>query len=402
MREFRYRALTPAGEMVAGIRQAADVGELARQMMTQNLVLLDTRPTLGSFGRVFSGAGRAGRRELRDFTLHLATCLGAGVPVLTALRDFEQASDSNAFRDVLVDIREEIASGTQVAEALSRHPEVFSDVYLAMVRAGQDSGKLDECFTELVSYLEWIDDLHGKSKQAMVYPAILLSGVVGLFMLLLLYVIPRFMTIFGEADFKLPPLTRNVLAFWQVMRHLWPVLVIGIVMLAVGFSLLKRTARGRYLIDLVLLRLPVVGRFMRKLALARFARHFSLLFASGTDLLRLLELLQKVVGNAVFEKELIAIRERVVTGETLTASFALSPWFPPLIQRLIAVGEKTGNLDTSLQKAAQYLDEELPRDLQQAFKVLEALVITILGGLIAVAALSLLLPILQIRSQLGH
>ncbi len=402
MREFRYRALTPAGEMVAGIRQAPDAGDLARQMMAQNLVLLDTRPTLGSLGRTFSGAGRAGRRELRDLTLHLATCLGAGVPVLTALRDFEQATSSNAFRDVLVDIREEIASGTQVAEALARHPEVFSDVYLAMVRAGQDSGKLDECFSELVSYLEWVDDLRGKSKQAMVYPAILLSGVVGLFMLLLLYVIPRFMTIFGEADFKLPTLTLKVLAFWQLMRHLWPLLVIGIVLLAIGFTLFKRTPRGRYVIDLVLLRLPIVGRFARKLALARFARHFSLLFSSGTDLLRLLGLLQKVVGNAVIEKELVTIRERVVTGETLTASFALSPWFPPLIQRLIAVGEKTGNLDTALLKAAQYLDEELPRDLQQAFKVLEAVVIAVLGGLIAVAALSLLLPILQMRSQLGH
>jgi type IV pilus assembly protein PilC len=365
-------------------------------------VLLDARATLGSFGRAFSGAGRAGRRELRDFTLHLATCLGAGVPVLTALRDFEQATDSRAFRDVLVDIREEIASGTQVAEALGRHPEVFSDVYLAMVRAGQDSGKLDECFGELVSYLEWIDDLQGKSRQAMVYPAILLTGVVGLFMLLLLYVIPRFMTIFGEADFQLPTLTLKVLAFWQLMRHLWPLLVIGVVLAAIGFVLLKRTARGRYLIDLVQLRVPVVGRFTRKLALARFARHFSLLFTSGTDLLRLLELLQKVVGNAVYEQELKAIRERVVTGETLASSFALSPWFPPLIQRLIAVGEKTGSLDTSLLKAAQYLDAELPRDLQQAFKVLEAVVIAVLGGLIAVAALSLLLPILQIRSQLGH
>jgi type II secretory pathway component PulF len=402
MREFRYRALTRSGEMVVGIRQASDSATLATQILSQNLVLLDSRPTLGSFGKTFSGAGRAGRRELRDFTLHLATCLGAGVPVITALRDFESATISKSFRDVLVDIREEIAGGTQIAEALSRHTETFSEVYLAMVHAGEDSGKIAECFAQLVAYLEWNDDLRGKSQQALVYPAILMGGIAGLFTLLLLFVIPRFAAVFEAAHFELPALTRSVLNFWTLMRHGWPFLVIGIVASVVAFNGVKRTPRGRYLLDKLLLRLPVVGSFAHRLALSRFARHFALLFGTGTGLLQLLELLQRVVGNAVLERELADIRTRVVTGETLTASFAPSPWFPPLIQRLIAVGEKTGNLDTTLMKAAQYLDAELPRDLQRAFKIFDALVLIILGGLIVVAVMSLLMPILQMRGELAH
>ncbi len=402
MREYRYRALTPGGELVAGIRRAPNAAALASQLIAQNVVLLDSRATLGSLGKAFSGAGRAGRRELRDFTIHLATCLGAGIPILVAMRDFELATARGAFRDVIVDIREEVSSGTQVADALERHPEIFSDVYVAMVRAGQDTGNLAEICNELVAYLEWFDDLRDRSRQAMVYPAILVTGVIGLFLLLLLYVIPRFLVIFETADFTLPTLTLRVLGLWTFLRHWWPVLAGAIVAGSVVFGFLRRTRQGRYLIDLTMLRLPALGAFVRKLALARFARHFSLLFSSGTGLLRVLQLSEKIVGNAVLEAELGAIRERVVTGATLTESFRLSPWFPPLIQRLVAVGEKAGSLDTTLLKAAEYYDRELPRALQQAFKILEAVIIAVMGALIAIAALSLLLPILQIRSQLGH
>jgi type II secretory pathway component PulF len=402
MKEFRYRALTSAGEVVAGVRHAPDAATLTGEMLAQNLVILEARPTLGSLGRLLSSTGRVSRRDLRDFTLHLATCLGAGIPIITALRDFERESARGGFRDVIVDIRQEVAGGTQLSTALSHHPEVFSEIYLAMVKAGEAGGGLDEMFGELVAYLEWIDDLHAKSKQAMIYPAILLTGVIGLFMLLLLYVIPRFMGIFNSVDFELPTITQRVLSVWHFFRHWWPVVVGGILCVVVGASLVRRTPRGRYLGDLLLLRLPVVGGFVHKLALSRFARHFALLFGSGTDLLRLLELLQQVVGNAVLHRELVAIRERVVTGETLADSFAPSPWFPPLIQRLISVGEKAGALDTSLLKAADYLDKELPRTLQQAFKVFEALVIAIMGALIVVSALALLMPILEIRSQLGR
>jgi type IV pilus assembly protein PilC len=394
--------MTAGGEIVAGVRRAPDTMVLATEMLAQNLIVLETRPTLGSLGRALSRAARVSRRELRDLTLHLATCLGAGIPVITALRDFERESARGGLKDVIVDIRQEVAGGTQLSAALGHHPEVFSDVYLAMVQAGETGGSLDEMFNELVNYLEWTDDLHARSKQAMVYPAILLTGVVGLLLLLLLYVIPRFMGIFQSIDFELPTITQRVMGVWQFFRHWWPVIVGAILCAVIGLNVLRRFPDGRYQCDLFLLRLPVVGSFMHKLALSRFARHFSLLFASGTELLRLLELLQKVVGNAVLERELVRIREHVVTGETLTDSFAPSPWFPPLIQRLISVGEKAGALDTSLLKAADYLDKELPRSLQQAFKVLEALVIAVMGAMIAISALSLLMPILEMRSHLGR
>ena len=400
MREFRYKALTAAGEMVAGIRRAPDAATLGQELFAQNLTLLDARQTLGSLGLAFSFAGRAGRRELRDFTLHCSICIGAGIPMISALRDFEAEVKSGPFKDIVADIREEISSGTQIAEAFAKHPEVFSEVYIAMISAGQDSGNLAEAFDELVNYIEWSDDLQTQTRQAMVYPAILMTGVLGLFLLLMLYVIPRFMGIFTDQEFELPTLTKRVMGAGEAFRHWWPFMLGGAGAIGMGFSLLRRSADGRYLLDYLLLRLPVVVGFVHKLALSRFSRHFSLLFSSGTELLRLLVLLQKVVGNAVLARELAMIHARVTTGETLSAGFAASKHFPPLVQRLIAVGEKSGSLDVTVIKAADFYDKEIPRALKQAFTLLEAIIVAVLGGLIAIFALALLLPILQLRSQI--
>ena len=400
MREFRYSALTATGQTVSGIRQAPSAEHLASDLLEQGLVLLKSRPTLGSLGQVFSGASRAGRRELHDFTQHMSTCLAAGIPAVTALGDFEKMS-KGTFGEVIADIRSDVSSGTQLDESFARHSEVFPPVYLAMVSAGQKSGNLDGAFAELVAYLEWTDNLRAQTTQAMIYPAILLTGITGLFLLMMLFVMPRFEAIFNDVDFELPVITRRMLALGDFLGHWWWLIGLTVATVVIGAKLFFRTDRGAFLRDKMLLRMPVVGTFVRKIALSRFAKSFSLIFASGLDLLRLLQLLEGVVGNAVMARQLAVIRSRVSSGESLTSSFADATVFPPLIQRLVAVGEKTGSLDTSLMQASLSLDKEVPRDLKKAFTVFEALIIAILGVLVCVAALSLLMPIMQIKGSMG-
>jgi len=400
VKEFHYRAISSNGELVAGIRRARDSESLGQQLFAQNLTLLNARQTLGSLGLAFSFAGRAGKKDLRDFTIHCAMCLGAGIPMLTALRDYEIESAKGAFKNIISDIREEISSGAQVDEAFAKHPEVFSEIYIAMLSAGQQSGNLDESFEELISHIEWNDDLNSQSKQAMVYPAILMSGVLGLFLLMMLYVIPRFMGVFSEQDFELPTLTVKVMNAGDMFGAYWPFMLVGIAAIWAGLTAARRTEQGRYITDLIWLKTPVVGGFAHKLALSRFSRQFSLLFASGVDLLRVLRLLQRVVGNAAMARELGVIHDRVTGGETLAASFALTKHFPSLVTRLISVGEKSGSLDATVIKAAEYYDKELPRALKQAFTVLEAIIIAVLGGLVVLFALALLMPIFEMRSQI--
>lgn len=399
MREYRYSALSSHGQMVTGIRAAEDATSLSAMLLEQGLVMLKCRPTMGSLGQMFSSAGRAGKRELRDFTQHMATCLVAGIPAVTALSDYQEKADG-AFADVIADIRNDVSSGTSLDEAFTRHPYVFGPVYLALVSAGQKSGNLSESFEELVRYLEWQENLRAQTTQALIYPAILVIGIIGLFLLLMLFVVPRFSGMFAEADFQLPAITVQMMATGDFLGRWWWLLGLAGAGAWLGSKLALATERGRYWRDVVLMHTPVLGTFVRKLALSRFAKVMSLILASGLDLLRSLDLMQGVVGNAVVAGQIALIRQRVATGESLRQAFEDADVFPPLMQRLVAVGEKTGSLDTSLKQASDYLDREVPRDLKKAFTIFEAVIIAVLGVMVCVAALSLLMPIMQIKAAL--
>ncbi len=399
MREYRYSALTSGGQTVSGIRQAENTQILAAELMEAGLILLKGKPTLGSFGKMFSASGRAGKKELRDFTQHMSTCLSSGITAVSALADFQELT-TGAFREVVADIRGDVSSGTALDEAFARHPQVFSTVYLAMLSAGQNSGNLDQIFEELVDYLEWNENLRSQTTQALIYPSMLMVGIIGLFLLMMLFVIPRFETMFADVGFELPTLTVRVMAMGAFMGHWWWLIFGSIAAATVGLKMYFRTDSGAYNRDRFLLKVPVLGGFLQKIALSRFSKSFALIFASGLDLLRLLDLMQGLVGNQVMARQIATIRNRVATGESLTESFADADSFPPLIQRLVAVGEKTGSLDNSLMRASQYLDKEIPRDLKKAFTVFEGIIIAVMGVVVCVAAMSLLMPIMQMGGNI--
>ncbi len=396
MKEFRYSALTGNGQTITGIRQAPNPEVLATELLEQGLVLFKSKRTLGG---IFSGSRRINRKEVRDFTQHMATCLGAGVTAVSALEDFQRQTPG-VFGEILSDIRNDINSGTQMDEAFAKHPEVFSSVYLALVASGQNSGALDEVFTELVAYLEWNENLRNQTSQALIYPTILVVGIMGLFLLMMLFVIPRFQSIFDGIDMELPTITVRVMGMGDFMGHWWW-LIFGLIAAGVAaFKAVIRTEKGAFWRDKMLLKLPVISNFLLKISLSRFSKTFSMIFGSGVSLLRALDLMQGVVGNRVMALEIGRIRSRVSSGESLTSAFAGAEIFPPLIQRLVSVGEKTGSLDTSLRRASDYLDKEIPRDLKKAFTIFEAVIIAVLGVMVCVAALSLLMPIMSIRGDM--
>jgi len=318
MREYRYSALTSTGHTVSGVRRAESAHELTTELLQQGLVLLKSRPTLGSLGGIFSASKRAAHRELRDFTQHMATCLGAGIPAMTALSDYQDGT-VGPFVEILTDIRGDVSSGTQLDESFGRHPHIFSPLYLAMITAGQNSGNLDESFSELVGYLEWNEDLRSQTTQAMIYPAMLLSAIIGLFLLMMMFVIPRFEDIFATANFEMPTLTLRVMALGHFMGTWWWAIFAAIGGVLIGLRLYFQTDKGAYRRDQILVNMPVMGTFQRKLALSRFSKTFSLIFASGVDLLRLLTLLEGVVDNRVMARQLAHVRQRVASA---------SGWWP--------------------------------------------------------------------------
>lgn len=399
MSEFRYSALTSQGTTITGVLQADTSDHLDQVLLQQGLVLLGSKRTFTLLNGAWSPANRSARRHLRSFTQHMATSLGAGVPAVTALRDYE-AECRGPFGDLMAALRTDVTSGSQLDEAFARHPHVFSPVYLALVTAGQNSGGLDRAFEDLVAYLEWQDDLRGQTTQAMIYPLMLLTAIIGLFLLMILFVMPRFEGLFTTTGLKLPAVTLAMLAAGRFAGHWWWAVLGAAGLAAVGLRLAAGTPRGALARDRMLLGMPIIGTFVRKLALSRFAKTFAMIFASGVDLLRLLDLLRGVVGNQVMADQLGRIRRQVASGMSLTEAFATADVFPPLIQRMIAVGERTGSLDRVLLLVSRQLDKELPRDLKRTFTLFEGLVLVLLGAMVCVAALSMLMPIMSIRTQL--
>ena len=383
-----------------GFRSADSSASLSLQLADQDLILLDCKAQLTLFGRSLRPRGRIGKKDLRDFTLHMATCLSSGIPIVQALRDIEKGMAGKPLGGIIIELREEISSGSRVAEALAHHPEAFSDMYISLASAGESSGNLDVIFEELVNYLEWSDDLAGKVHQAMVYPALLAAAVLGLFLLMLTVVIPRFMSVFTDLDYELPVLTRRVLALGDAFSTWWPAMLGGLIALFVGHLVMKRSVWGRHKLDRLIFEAPVVGDFVQRLILSRFSKNFVMLFGAGVDIVRVLEMLEGIVGNSYIARQIADARERVMTGETLGEAFNRCSGFPPLVKRLIIVGENTGSLDRTLGKAAEYLDKEIPRKLKQVFTVAEVGIIVLLGGMVAISALAMLLPIFSVQSQM--
>ncbi len=210
MKEFRYSALTASGNTVSGIRLAENKDHLAAELLESGLVLLKTGTGAGLLENLLPGR-KDHQKELRDFTQHMATCLAAGITAVTALGDFKQGK-SGKFAEVIADIRSDVSSGTQLDDAFARHPQVFSPIYLSLIRAGQASGNLDNSFEELVKFLEWNENLRSQATQALIYPSLLLSAIIGLFLLMMLFVIPRFKGAFESFGSDLPTLTVRMLA----------------------------------------------------------------------------------------------------------------------------------------------------------------------------------------------
>ncbi len=399
MREYHYTAMSTNGVVTNGTCFATDSTSLARELQKKKLVLLRSRPALGLKNLLPMLGGRVKQRDIIEFTQHVATSLSAGILLVSALEDFEEQCTGRLL-DVVSDVRSNVASGTAFDEALARHPDTFDAVYLSLCKVGRKAGGMDAVFIDLVDYLEWCDELQGQMKQAMVYPTMLFTAIVGLFLLMMFFVIPRFSDTFASVGFELPALTVGMMAMGRFMGHWWWLLGSGMFGAMLAFQWAVKTERGRFQWDRILLKTPVIGTFVSKIALSRFSRTFSLIFASGLDLIALLELLEGVVNNSVMAAEIRTIRQRVVTGESLKTAFADATVFPPLIQRLIAVGENTGSLDTTLMKAAETYDKEIPKDLKKALAIFDAMIIAVLGILVCLAALSLLMPIMQIGGEM--
>jgi general secretion pathway protein F len=403
MAVFEYKGVTADGRDTSGIVDA-DSPRAARSKLRQTGIF----PTQVIEGE--KAEGRPGRRAFGEWlnqqdvavmTRQLSTLLSAGIPLMEALGALTEQAEKGELKRILAEVREAVREGSSLSEAVRRYPKVFSDLYVQMVRAGEASGTLDRILVRLADFLEYRLRLRGKVVSALAYPVLMLavSGLVLFF--LITYAVPKVTAIFEEMHQALPLPTRILMGFSGFLSTFWW-LIAGLA-IAAGVWLRRYvgTPAGRMAYDRFRLRLPLLGRIARMVALARFSRTLSTLLASGIPLLSALEIVRDVVGNRVLSEAIRSARENIREGESIAEPLRRSGVFPPLVTHMIAVGEKSGELEGMLQRVADTYDDEVETVVSTLTALLSPVMILIMGLIIFCIVLAILLPIFEI-SQTVH
>ncbi|HUU27449.1 MAG TPA: type II secretion system F family protein [archaeon] len=406
---YEYKAADDNGKSVKGVLTAETEEDLETALESQNLFLISAK--LSNKSEAPSGQGGAGRgrivrakvkrADIIAFTVHLSTVVGAGVPILQGLDDMIDETDNPNFKIVIRGIRQQIESGSSISDAFAQHPEVFSELYIAILKSGETTGRLDEVLKEIVGFLEWQDELMGTIKQATTYPIIVLTAVMGLIGIMFTFVLPRFLAIFDSFNIPLPLPTRIVIAISSFFQNFWWLIIAAGVVAFVGLRAANKTPQGRMMLDKAKLGIPIFGELVRKIALSRFSHYLATLFGAGVNIMNALEVVERVVGNAVLSEVVRRARIQVGTGQSIALALRESKEFPTMVVRMVTIGETTGNLEETLQKVSDYYDREVPITIKRLFTTLESVIIIVLGIVVLFVVLSIILPMLSLQ-QLAH
>ena len=404
MPQFRYTARNPRGQTVEGTidapLQRAAVDRLRSQRFTV-VAVNEVKEASGETGLAKLNPFGKGvkNKDLVIFSRQLATLVSAGVPIVQGLNLLIEQIQSKVFKKIMTAVRGDLEGGYSIADALKKHPKAFNELYVSMIRAGETGGVLDSILERLSAYLEAAEELRGKVKGAMVYPLVISGVACAVTTFLLVAVIPTFKTVFASFGSQLPLPTRILLSVSDFLRHNILFLLAAPV---VGFFLLKRwhaTQSGRFIIDRWLIRLPVFGDLLTKVAVAKFTRTLGTLIKSGVPILQALDTVSKTSGNSVVEKAIQSARESIREGEKIAVPLKKSGVFPAMVIQMISVGEETGNLETMLTKIADFYDTEVDTAVKAMTSLIEPVIICVMGVVIGSIVICMFLPIFQ-RSSL--
>ena len=401
---FNYTCKDKSGNTQNGQIEASSESEVAEILHKKDMVII----SIGSAQKKALGArtGKGGGRgvKLDDIVVlsrQLATMIEAGIPVVQALGVLRDQVENPALRSTVEVALRDVQAGVSFSDALAKHPKVFSELFVNMTRAGEASGMLYEVLNRLATYLEKMAALTRKVKSSLVYPAIVVSMSLLITAVLLLKVVPTFKNIFDILGGELPLPTQILIGISDFLRKSF-LLFVGIIVL--GSFILKKyinTPKGRYNFDSQKLRLPVLGTLFRKVAVAKFSRTFSTLVKSGVSVLNALDIVAKTAGNRVIEEAILNSRNSVRQGEPIAVPLSKSKVFPPMVTRMISIGEQTGKLEQMLSKVADFYDEQVDAAVSGLTSMIEPLVISFLGVVIGGIVISLFLPIFKITEMLS-
>ncbi len=402
--KFTYSAIDKSGKKITGSIEANGIEGARASLKSRGLRPLNVKAEGGLLGKSpFSARNKKVKlKELMIFTRQLSTMINAGVPLVRSLATLQQQTENPSFQKSIVSVTKDVEGGMSFADALERHPRVFSPIYVNMVRAGEAGGILDEILRKLAVQQEKDAHIRAKFKSAMTYPVILLSITFIVFIGLMVVVMPKLGKIIqdlGGPDAQLPPLTQAMLGISDFMTSKWYILIAGTVALVFFTKRYIATPAGRRRKDQLLMRIPVLKDIIKKVAIARFARIFASLMSAGVNVVEAINITSKAIGNAVLEDELVAASKAVVNGQQFSVPLANSKVFPPIVSQMMAVGEETGQTDEILIKVADFYEEEVDAVVESLSSILEPIMIVVMGGMVGLIAASVIGPISKLSTQ---
>ncbi len=400
MPSFQYKAVDKTGRQARGGLDAVNEVDLELRLRRMGLDLV-TYKEVDRHAAVLAAGGKITRQDLINFCFDMEQMNRSGIPLLDGLRDLRDTLDNPRFREVLTVMTEDMEGGKVMSQCMATHPEVFDNVFVSLVRAGEQTGQLPEVFRSLAESLKWQDELASQTKRLLIYPAMVLLVVIGVVVFLLTYLVPQVVGLLKTMAVELPIQTKVLIFLSNFVVGYWP-LVLGVpVIVAVILVLaIKRSARAVYLWDHAKLHFPLTGPILQKIIMSRFANFFALMYQSGITILDALKISEAIVDNRVIADGLMRAGQQINAGAGLAETFQNLGVFPPLVIRMLRVGESTGALDVSLRNVNYFYTRDVRESVDKALKLLEPTMTLGLGVILALIMWSVLSPVYDILGKI--
>lgn len=405
MPTYSYQATNKEGKTLSGQLEATDRGAATSHLAKLNLKPITLKEISSKKGGLLNirFGGRVKTKDLVIFTRQLSTMVSAGVPLLRAISTLQSQTDNQKFKEVLEAVNHDVQGGASLGDAFAKHPSVFSDVFVNMVKAGEAGGILDDILKRLAVQQEKNDSIRKKVKGAMTYPTVLVVITISAFFGLMFFVIPMIGGILkdlGGPDAQLPEITQVMLAISQFMRDYWYLILIVSVVGSILFTRWVRSPKGKSIFHHFVIKIPAVGDIIKKLAVARFSRTFASLLGAGVSVLEALHVTARAVGNKAYEEAIDKAAEQVKNGKQLSECLMGNKLFPDIIPQMIAVGEETGKTDEVLIKVADFYEEEVDTAINSISTIIEPVMIVFMGSMVGLIAASVMGPIASLSQNI--
>jgi type IV pilus assembly protein PilC len=401
MATYVFKATDLAGIPARGEVEAHSKQDVAEQLKERGLVVVDIAHKYRSKELNVELFARVKPAELAVATRQLSTMVSSGMTILRALYVLEAQTESKKLKEAVASVRKDVEAGLQLSDALERHPKVFNQLYVSMVRAGETGGVLDECLLRVADQLEKDASLRRQVRAATIYPTLVISFALIVMLALVAFLIPVFEGVFKQFGGKLPALSAFMVGFSHLVDDRWYVLIGTVAAVIIAFVTFKRSKWGRPHWDAFKLRVPMkIGDVVQKVAIARWSRTFSSLVSAGVPIMQAIDITGKTAGNAVIERSMAAVIENVKGGGTIAEPLKTAKVFPAMVSHMVGVGEETGALDAMLSKVADFYEDEVEAAVKAMTSILEPAMIVLVGGIVGVIVISMYLPLFSVYNSI--